>query len=115
MAFAGKEAGVNNTGKKQIKQLMEAGYGAVEISDRLQVVLSCIVSFMKHYGATDAQLGDLTEKPEGEAAIALANSQAALNRAADEIDGNKSEIERLRGLLEDNEIEHEIDLEDSGD
>lgn len=118
----GKHPGLNNTTKKEFKKLIKRGHGAVEISDILMVDLSCIVSFMKmavKEGTIDEdQIGDLTETSDAKLADQVTAQQESLKAAVEEIDSFRevgeakdAEIDRLKGLLEENEIEHEEEID----
>lgn len=116
MAFGHKDPGLNNTTKKEFRKLVDQGYSAVNISDKLNVVLSCVVSFMKAAKCTDEQIGDLTETSDAAYAAQIVAQQERLKEAVAAIDEAKAvhedqaaEIERLRGLLDENDIEYEDD------
>jgi hypothetical protein len=46
-----KATGVNNYTKKRLKELMDEGYTAGEISDKLQVEEVSVKAWMEHFGA----------------------------------------------------------------
>lgn len=116
MAFGHKDPGLNNTTKKEFRKLVDQGYSAVNISDKLNVVLPCIVSFMKAAKCADEQIGDLTETSDAVYAEQITAQQEKLKEAVAAIDEAKAEgaakdeeIERLRSLLEENDIDYEDD------
>lgn len=110
MSFGIKEAGINNSGKKELRTHMANGLSAVEISDAMQVELPCIVSHMKGFGADEDQIGDLTEKPENAMALQLVESKNSLSEANDQIEFLTEEVQRLAGLLEENDIDYEAEV-----
>lgn len=108
MAFGtGKDTGLNNSTKRQMKKLVDSGYKPQEISDQIQVRLSCILSFyqdmtgktdeeMKEFSSVDAsedvltdaqrQATDIVEKAKEEAARIRADALEDLEEAAEALD-----------------------------
>jgi hypothetical protein len=86
----GKLPGVNNTHKKNMQKLVNQGYTPQEISDKLQVVLPCILSFyplMGGKGIEDFPTVDTSIPGNADALVTAAQIIADAEAKAAEIAG----------------------------
>ena len=78
MSFGvGKKGGANRTDRREITNLGKQGYSPQEISDRLDIKLSCILSLYQQFlKKTDEEMEDFSTVDTSTPGIAEANDEA---------------------------------------
>ena len=119
MAFGHKDPGLNNTTKKRMRKLVDMGYSPKEISDDLNVVLPCVMSFYKDMTGMDEdeiieKFGEPVEfdpvaaaQAEADSIIAAAKAKAAAIEAGEEDEAEEDEAEEDEA--EEDEAEEDDD------